>query len=126
MTLEERIEAAEGPSRDLDVEIAKAVGAKHGAIESVDLEARSVYYIDECALSYTASIDAAMTLVPEGWEWCMFSRNNDEEGSKPSAELAPTTEVWKNGKSAQIAFAATPALALCAAALRARKERGDA
>lgn len=66
------------------------------------------------ALRYTASIDAAMTLVPEGYDWSLD--NFDGEFGKPSAwvharrsaaEIVPVT-------------GATPALALCSAALRAR------
>lgn len=72
---------------------------------------------------YTASIDAAMTLVPEGWFWMAGNRDR----------ITPRAYV-ENGKLAYVGVgtsrnparlwsevtAATPALALTAAALRAR------
>lgn len=105
----ERIEAAEGPSRELDAEIAKAVGAEHGSREKVSMESRSIYYIDECAPAYTASLDAAMTLVPEGFDWAVFRTNG-----------GLTVHAWCGSR--EDVFAATPALALCAAALRAKEQ----
>lgn len=69
------------------------------------------------AASYTDSVDAALTLVPDGAQFDIVG----EQGSQPArnkcfAKVA-TISVWT---------AATPALALCAAALRARAqmERG--
>jgi len=59
---------------------------------------------------YTTSIDAAMTLVPEGWR---FELTNT--GFKPGVSLVPPGKFFLVGS-----YAATPALALCAAALRAR------
>lgn len=64
-----------------------------------------------------ASLDAALTLVPEGWDWVINS------------DGACTLEHPDHAVPLVEAFAATPALALCAAALRARasiqKEDGD-
>jgi hypothetical protein len=56
---------------------------------------------------YTASLDAAVMLVPEGWTWVMASYGNARAYQDQTA-----------GKSF-IGENAKPALALCAAALRA-------
>jgi hypothetical protein len=61
---------------------------------------------------YTASLDAAMSLVPEGFTWRIMPA--DDEGHWLS-------EVWSidnDGESEGHSRAATPALALTAAALR--------
>jgi hypothetical protein len=57
-----------------------------------------------------ASLDAAMTLVPEGFDW-IIGRTND--GLTIHAEVGGRGDEFMR-------FAATPALALCAAALHAR------
>lgn len=111
LDLTERCEKATGPDRELDATIAKAVGEKHGRETGwCNNENGDYYVIDECAARYTASIDAAMMLVPEGCEfWC---------GSK---DATGTSWAWVGqfGGPEEIGTAASPALALCAAALRA-------
>lgn len=59
---------------------------------------------------YTASIDAALTLVPPGYEW---SRHRGANGQM----TMQLDGGFSGGVQAQ---AATPALALCIAALKAR------
>ena len=122
--LARRCEQATGPDRELDVRIhclvrgvefpeppyegeyidydeipyggvVKVVPTKNGLL----LPSRK-----DSALRYTASLDAAMTLVPEGCNWCIDTR----EGP-PAANVGG---MWVEGR--------TPALALCAASLRAR------
>lgn len=97
----ERIEGAEGPSRELDAEIIKLVsrGVLDGEYWTLP--------------AYTASLDAAMTLVPEGWNVGIFLRH---------AWLRQNAQVWHRGIEASTKHgnAATPALALAAAALKAR------
>lgn len=68
--------------------------------------------------AYTTSLDAAVTLVPEGWAWLV------EWIGKPFTE--GMARLWIPGSRTQglrietvMATAKTPALALCAAALRA-------
>jgi len=77
------------------------------------------------ALPWTASLDAAMTLVPQRWNWMAGNRNH------PAARA-----YVENGQPAFLGYgharnparlwfevvAATPALALCAAALRSRAQ----
>lgn len=53
-----------------------------------------------------ASLDAAMTLVPEGWEW--------------RADSTGVAECWNGSPNDVTCHSTTPALALCAASLRAR------
>ena len=119
-TLADRIEGLAGPDREVDAEIAKAVGTLHGPEEIVDFESRSVVYIDEQARPYTASIDAAMTLLPDNCGYAL----------RKSIGLSPLVSLQLDGDGWQIDRTvdgwtdwhrgATPALALCAAAIRAR------
>jgi hypothetical protein len=127
--LAERCEAAPGPDRDIDgwiyarlmgadpyivgsepgrfpqkpiygtrLDVMQSIGGKDGA--------------DYCgAPKFTASLDAAMTLVPEGWHWSVVSDD--------CAAVFKRTE-RKLYAALHDATAITPALALCAAALRAR------
>lgn len=69
--------------------------------------------LHDSAPRYTASIDAAMTLVPEGFTGLIPVRG----GKLEEAWLWPTDGTMMKGFRVS---AATPALALCAAALRAR------
>lgn len=67
---------------------------------------------------FTASLDAAMSLVPEGYEFALGTgRQNamSEEHKSPWARVFALDDI-----SAPPSLAATPALALLAAALRAR------
>ena len=63
---------------------------------------------------YSTSLDAAMTLVPTGHDWSLFFDNGSAlAGCMPSSE---------DGCDLTDVPGATPALALCAAALRAQAE----
>jgi len=107
MTLSDRVAAASGPDRELDLAIERAVGTytafSHYRMGDDDCE-------EYVPTRYTASIDSAMTLVPEGWFWTTattplrggYGRLIDREGYQACAQ------------------AATPALALTAAALKSR------
>lgn len=70
----------------------------------------------------TASLDAAMTLVPEGWGWHLYSdgptyRASAEIGLHPTGGAMMQVEAASEGD--------TPALALTAASLRARHQQGQ-
>jgi hypothetical protein len=96
LALADRCEQAAGPDRELDAEIARFL-----VLTGAEDIARSRY-----GWSYfTASLDAAVTLVPEGCGW-MVMKNVAKVGRWPKR-------------------ASTPALALCAAALRARAAAYD-
>lgn len=102
MTLADRIETASGPSYALDCEVGQYVAKAMG----------TPYIVPPRA--YTASIDAALALVPVG---CGFSVHMP---SVPDPDNRPSARVWGSLRGAFSASAATPALAICAAALKAR------
>ena len=118
--LAERCEAADGPSRELDAEIALAIGYDVKYDRGND---PTPYYepIKEYSwqpvLAYTASLDSAMTLVPEALP---FEVQRSSRGCKSEAFVWNGKEIGEGSS----AVGSTPALALIAAALRARKEEG--
>lgn len=133
-SLTARLEAATEGSRELDVEIALEWLHVESSEEAYvrrtnrhDTEARpGDYWLVQrsgrqlkAAPHYTTSLDAALTLVPEGWRVYGMgqgaSANYDRwfvELVTVKPHLAPTS-TWKR------AAALTPALALCIAALKA-------
>ena len=102
-----RVEKVTWPNFTLEVDIAEAVGRRQLRLPTP---------------AYPASLDAAMTLVPEGW-FVMLGYQNGGQSAGASLTEYPA---WQNrGRNAQ-GTAATPALALVAAALRARlAQMGD-
>lgn len=124
----ERIEAASGPDRALDHEIYEYLGSPIVRMVSATTHGTDLV---NWAPFYTASVDAALTLVPEGWwlaglHFCHpdFRSEQDKEWC---AELAgPVTwavidrEVGEEPLFEHVcASAATPALALSASAMKA-------
>lgn len=124
--LAERCEAATGPDRRLDAEIewtsrgvrgAWYVTSNHrGDFSHVSGWWRDAEDASHKAPDYTASIDAALTLVPEG-AFYGFVMKGDVDGFDACCQFAGPDEdapelIWHG--------AANPALALCAAALKAR------
>lgn len=121
IALAERCEKAKGPDRELDRAIADAIrppARPHVA----DLDApppgfgRGFMEGDLWGASYTASIDAAMSLVPEVWgnvgtyPWL----GKQKAGVWQAGVSAPGNE-----KRPPVCYARTAALALTAASLRA-------
>lgn len=119
----ERIEAASGPDREIDREIMLSSGYRYEqrdigcryedgsvALDWVYVDIKTDQWRSTHPLSFTSSIDAALTLVPEGWTWMLDTMEGRNEacvhGNGPVPDSAYVT-------------AATPALALCAAALKA-------
>lgn len=123
----ERLERAEAPSRELDAEIAALV---HVDADGLDFEAFpepsgkvTIYFPSKvkqayAAPRYTASMDAALTLVPVGWEWSLYSA---QSGFRPQAQLETEAMRHREGFEPVSAFGATPAIALCIAALRVKE-----
>jgi hypothetical protein len=133
----ESVESVEAADRELDAAIALALGIVterdgdcfygHKDYSVMVLE-RSYYDIEGSAPElphYTTSLDAAMMLVPEGWSvglgdlrgydpiiWRAHLRDHRPE----SLTKAGHSHIWREG------HAATPALALVAACLRAGGE----
>jgi hypothetical protein len=110
-----RLEAAGGPARELDRDIALAVGYRFGPTPSKQWDEDWPDIFDpagnEVPLlpSFTESIDAAATLVPEGYIW----------------DVTSTGTAWADCMDGDLdqfvgSKGATPAIALCIAALRAR------
>ena len=104
--LADRVEALKGADREVDREIFATI---HSGPEWMHLskETQGVW-----ASHYTAFFDAAIALVPEGW--ATFLATEDRHSHSWRWQLRGGYG-WKAA-----ARAATPALALTAAALRAR------
>ena len=104
----EALEKATEGSEKLDVMICRAL---HG------------YAADEPlwhVLPYTRSLDAALTLVPAGWAW--FVEQIGKPYSEGRARLWIPSARTQGLQTENINVdCATPALALCLAALRARE-----
>lgn len=114
-TLETKLREATGPSRELDGLIwAEVLPAIEPLIPHWSREQRESLFPP-----YTSSVDAALTLIPEGLTW--GAQNNPPAASifdkKGNAIL-----LWENIEIAgKHVTAATPALAICLAAILARK-----
>jgi hypothetical protein len=141
LALADRCEAASGPDTELDAEIALAaqelpysIPPKQAATkrlvtdcdgtirilwEAVEPRLTSYVAFNYNPLLFTASIDAALTLVPEGH---IVALTNCGVNDPTSPDLGRATAVI--GASSDIGTepveAATLALAICAAALRAK------
>lgn len=116
----ERLEKATGPDRALDGLIAAAVGVEHGPRETVHLESRSYSIFDEVAPRYTESIDAAMTLMPDG-VWLDIGTGTQK--AAPSYHWpVVTVGLQSDGSRIWRGQLKTIPLALCKAALQARAE----
>ena len=109
-----RLEAATGPNRDLDAWIAICAGiappVAFRPCVSLDPGTFGIgAYEIWVAPTYTASLDAALTLVPEDYDWIIGRTNG---GLTIHACCGGTEEH----------FGDTPAIALCIAALKARSQ----
>ena len=100
------LETAEGPSNVLDFQIAMAIFP--GDVPDTTRVKN---------IKFTSSIDAALTLVEEGAEWIL----NNSTGIEQRFYAVVAGPVVDGTEGLGI----TPALALCIAALKARKESGD-
>jgi len=111
LALAEKCEAATGPDRELDAEIwLHLPGQEDHAWKHGGDRFKHARQIAGCGFvpALTASIDAALTLVPDERKWEVSSWG-------PSAVI-----LNELGGHDHYAIAATPALALCEASLRAR------
>lgn len=112
IALAERVEALAGPCRETDAWVFNAICCNGRTGEFPDQTAwvAAAIKFNWNTGRFTSSLDAAMTLVPEGEEWSVHRVEYDNKGC-PAAIV--------NMSLPQV-LAATPALALTAAALRAR------
>jgi hypothetical protein len=124
--LAERCEQAAGPSFDLDKEILKALGFTWRGMNYWSADNETMW---KGTMTFTHSIDAAITLIPDGF--CLASLGfceGDEYQAGWHCELVSKPEHYvfvglddpMNFHREDPRRIKTPALALCAAALRAR------
>jgi len=134
-TLITRIESLEGPDRETDELIADALFERSHFAQLKDAPIGTgcmMWWQDghqQSALRYTASLDAAVTLVPED-HYATFDIHfmDDEAVAKyrgytfaPDWFLwQPHGREWLNRQGDENPLCATPALAICAAILRSR------
>lgn len=118
--LARRIEQATGPDRALDLAIAKDIGLAPGQAE---WGPNGCGYVDRNQWAcvnipvFTASLDAAMLLVPEGWRFIIDKRpwgDHRKDGYRCHVWEAPILAYEDNER-----WASTPALAMTLAALHA-------
>ena len=127
--LAERVQGLDGPDRGVDADILQTLaddrweklyheaqlpcGCPH------DMAVERARELAGCRYRFTASLDAAMTLVPSAGG---FSLEHERPTRQAIASVANAGGEPFDGK-ASVAEAATPALALTAAALLARAEQ---
>lgn len=107
-------EEASGADRELDLDIAFALQVEGSGYTDRHNEDGTFTKINIVAPRYTASLDAALSLVPEGLDFAVGHGIETEHGGS-SVDYA-----WCGEGKGPLIFAATPAVALTAAALRAR------
>lgn len=124
----EALERAEGPDRELDAEIAEALEPDQSLAAKVRRASRWPVR-DDCLKAlpkkppadtphYTRSLDAAMTLVPAqlGIMWDVAKYPGGEAAAYVGQKDAPVRS---------FVIAATPAIAFCIAALKAREKETE-
>lgn len=139
--LEERLIAATGPDRELDRDLwwvmdpRRSQSAFNRASLGLPKEydpnkpiPRGVGFIavEAMAPTYTASIDAALTLVPDGWEWLVSNRAPAPHTGR--AYINNRTLIYIGGgmtpnprhRSAEVTAPTAP-LAICLASTRAHQ-----
>lgn len=128
-----RLEKVTGPDRALGDDVLLACG--WGMDEVGEGPDRKILwcgpveeYLDGDQPDPTSSIDAAMTLVPEGWAW--FVQRIGDLPQHPEYSSYGDVRLWIPAQrtkglaveSVDVRSAPTPAIALCIAALKARQE----
>jgi hypothetical protein len=110
--LAERVMGLSGPDRGVDALIAKALSLPWDY--AADWGPRG--FQEPVAFPYTASLDAAKSLVPEGFEFTVSLHI----GGTGAASIFRRNDDNERETCCRLCVAATPALALTAAALLAR------
>lgn len=125
--LADRVERAGGPDRELDALIVTSLCPGATVSEYIRGEGDDIVFHAEalgirnkdCCPWYTASLDAAMTLVPEGHDWVLCDHR---------ATYGTPFVIIKSGDDRVEDWtgrAVTPALALVSACLKARAALTD-
>lgn len=132
-----KLDRASGPDRELDAGIWEHLGLAPKYDNSKNNYGHWHYrgggdyhYSDDSpwgrnqlAPFYTSSIDAAMTLVPDGYGWSVSQPNATALASGLLKKNTPVTAEVQHGIGSRYVVAgATPAIALCIAALKARAQ----
>ena len=131
LDLAARCEAATGADRELNDAIASEIftGKHRVRIAGLSDEAGGLWLFTYpngsigSALRFTASLDAAMSLVPEGWLWQIGAYARGEVCAP--AYYRAVLRRWVRGVDGELSWprvsrtSATPALALTAACLKA-------
>lgn len=130
LELADRVERATGADRELDVDICAAANpdlAVYHGYSVADLRAASPANTNAAFAkitgvpAYTSSTDDALMLVPDGAIWQGGGGNG-----RAYAIVVSEQDVDPIRAARQMTFeAATPALAICAASLRARAAGGE-
>ena len=115
LELAERVEGLSGACREVDAAVVTALFpdaqvGEYCGYEDIVFHAAPLVANKEFLPFFTASIDSAMTLVPEGYDWVIGRTNGG---------LTIHAEVGGRGDE-YMRFGETPALALTAASLRAK------
>lgn len=147
LALAEAVEKLSGPDRAMDRDIARSQGwhrveprfnrSKHGAWISPEdfigtmsdgspiLDSLHGTEMHREVPAFTGSIDRAVTLVPKGWWWSVGDCSVSADASV-GPDVAhcdgETLRRYDSGIHCDIPQKSSPALALCAAALRAQAE----
>ena len=123
-----RLQAATGPDRVLDAEIFRAIGltaeqerhCKQWCRMDGRTDLTREHYIAAWAPEFTRSLDAALTLIPEGWALCRINQYHEDQN--PAWGWSAQLRCWKNpgaghaGAETRVSLA----FAICLACLLAR------
>lgn len=116
LALADKVAALTGPDREVDAEIADAIHWDDPIVHEDDAR----------LMPFTVFIDAAVMLVPEGWGWLVSQPNAKAIASGLLKRDTPVRGEVQNGIDRRFTVAAaTPALALTEAALKARASLSD-
>jgi hypothetical protein len=108
----ERLEKAEGPDRVLDQDVWHALGL----CQPVRINGEIAGCADYHAPRFTASLDSALSLVPEGWLWQVLGHGEHSN----ALVQAPYDIAGDDLAKFKATVASSPAIALVIAALKAR------
>ncbi len=107
----ERLEALTGPDREVDLELWWACKANNSSGLPMDPDYKAHNLKMNDAPAYTASIDAALTLVPQGWSFALFGKR----------EVIDCELFLRNTNTVvSVHDAVSEPIALCIAALKAK------